>query len=90
MDRLLTFAAHRDPFVRVADGPVQQREGLVLDLLQQRSLGHILVLETSGPAEQAKALTAKVRTRFLDLDVESESLAFDLSLFANQSCCSTT
>ena len=73
MDRLLTFAGHRDPFV-VADGEIV-RDGPVLDVAQHRRFDAILVLSTPTTTTNAEDLKARLRERHSKLEVEHARLA---------------
>ena len=69
MDRLLTFAGHRDPFVRDRDGKVV-REGPVLDLVQHRDFDTVVVLSTQGTASNAADLEHQLKEYHDNLDVQ--------------------
>ena len=76
MDVLLTFAGHRDPFVKAQDGTTL-REGPVLDLISHRHFDEVLVLGTPGAADNAAALIEEVGSRHPGLTVTREDLALD-------------
>ncbi len=69
MDRLLTFAGHRDPYVKRPEGTVE-RDGPVLDLLQQRSFDRLVILRTPGAADNADHLAEEAQRRHAALEIE--------------------
>ena len=76
LDLLLTFAGHRDPFVRDKEGTIE-RDGPVLDLVAQRPFDEVLVIGTPGAAENADGLVAELRGRHPELEVHREDLPLD-------------
>ena len=76
MDLLLTFAGHRDPYVRGRDGDIE-RDGPVLDLVGRRPFDEALVIGTPGAAGNTDALVVELRTRHPALDVHREDLPLD-------------
>lgn len=69
MDRLITFAGYRDPFVTAYDGSIE-RDGPVLDLLQQRSFDSLIILRTPGASDHADRLDEEARRRHSSLQVD--------------------